>query len=60
MATEQQFKSFTTRRFRADLHYRLKLLAAMYSTTQEITFNKVVELGLDMLEREYNRKVGGE
>lgn len=54
MADKSQFKSFTTRRFRADLHYRLRLVAAMLNTTQEIVFNDVMELGLTT----YEKKIG--
>ena len=53
MATEQQFKSFTTRRFRADLHYRLRLLSAALGVTQEELFNRVVGEGLDVCEAKY-------
>ena len=51
MADKGQFKNFTTRKFRADLHYRLKLLAATRKVTMEEMFNEVVEKGLDELER---------
>ena len=53
MANEPQFKSFTTRRFRVDLHYRMRLLAAALGVTQEELFNRVVAEGLDVCEGKY-------
>ena len=51
MSDKDQYKSFTTRKFRANLHYRLKLLAAARGITQEEVFNEVVEKGLGELEK---------
>lgn len=54
MATRAgQFKSFTTRRFRADLHYRMRLLAAAMGVTQESLFNDIVAKGLADMEQEH-------
>jgi hypothetical protein len=50
MSDKLQYKSFTTRRFRADLHYRLKLLAAKLGITMDAAFPLVVEEGLNVLE----------
>ncbi len=47
-----QYKTYTTRRFRADLHERLKLFAAVMSVTMEEAFNTSVERGLNELEKE--------
>jgi len=56
MSDQNQFKNFTTRRFRADLHYRLRLLAAKLNKTQESIFNDVVEIGVGELERGVQRQ----
>ena len=47
-----QYKTYTTRRFRADLHERLKLFAAVMSITIEEAFNTAMERGLGELEKE--------
>lgn len=47
-----QYKSYTTRKFRADLHERLKLFAAVSGTTIEDAFNLIVERGLNEVEKE--------
>ena len=58
MAHTGQYKSFTTRRFRADLHYRMRLLAASTNRTQQDIFNDIVQLGLDQLEKQTGVTVG--
>jgi len=47
-----QYKNYMTRKFRADLHERMKLFAAVMAVTIEDAFNMIVERGLDELEKE--------
>jgi len=58
MSDKFQYKSFTSRRFRADLHYRLKLLAATQERTMEEILNEALELGLIQLEKAVYGAVG--
>lgn len=51
-ANRYQFKSYSTRRFRSDLHERMKLFAAIMGTSIEDAFNMIMERGLDSLEKE--------
>lgn len=50
MTDQYQYKNFSTRRFRADLHYRLRLVALQMNVTQEEAMNIVVENGLGVVE----------
>jgi len=52
MSDRMQYKNFSTRRFRADLHYRLRLLAAVKNCSQEEALNYVVEAGLRECEKQ--------
>lgn len=47
-----QYKTYTTRRFRVDLHERMKLFAAIHNISIEEAFNAIMERGLDSLEKE--------
>lgn len=47
-----QYKTYSTRRFRRDLHERMKLFAAIMGITVEEAFNMIMERGLDSLEKE--------
>ena len=51
-ANRYQFKAYSTRRFRSDLHERMKLFAAIMNTSIEEAFNMIVERGLSELEKE--------
>lgn len=44
--------AFSSRRFRADLRDRLRLVAAMQLRTNEDVLNDAVEIGLTAIERE--------
>ncbi len=63
MSDKMQYKNFSTRRFRADLHYRLRIAAATLHITMEEVFNLVVAEGLDVVEVKaragMKRKEGG-
>lgn len=56
MSDELQYKSFTTRKMRADVHYRLRLLALRVGKTQEYIFNEAVSEGLDIIEARAKEK----
>lgn len=45
------YKSYSTRKFRSDHHYRLRLLAAKFNCTIEDILNDVIEAGLGVVER---------
>ena len=60
MSDPKQYKSFTTRRFRADLHYRLRLLAARLNVSQEEVFTDVVTEGLAVCEQKASAAMGVE
>jgi len=49
---DRQFKTYSTRRFRMDLHERMKLFAAIMGVSIEEAFNTIMERGLDNLEKE--------
>lgn len=46
-----QYKTYSTRRFRADLHERMRLFAAIMNITIEEAFNTIMECGLNNLEK---------
>lgn len=47
----EQFKSFTTKKMKVNLHHRLKLMAAMKNCTMEEAFNDALEIGLGEMEK---------
>jgi len=51
MSDPGQFKNFTTRKFRADLHYRLRIFAATKEISVEIALNEVIEKGLNEIDK---------
>jgi len=57
MSTKEEFKSFTTRKMKADLHYRLKLNSAQRGITMEQAMNEALEIGLGQLEQ-YVKQMG--
>lgn len=57
MSEQNQYKNFTTRRFRADLHHKLRMLAAAANVTNEEMFNIVVQLGEEEVEKRLSVRV---
>ncbi len=51
MPVKFQYKTYSTRRFRADLHERMRLFAAIMNITIEEAFNTIMERGLNNLEK---------
>jgi len=58
MSDGRQFKSFTTRKMRADLHYRLKLNSAQRGITMEQALNEALEAGLIQMEKRVKQASG--
>ncbi len=48
----QDLIHYSNRRFRRDLHYRLKLLAAQLNWSLQKTHNYVVEYGLNAIDKQ--------
>lgn len=57
-----KYRAYTTRKFKEELHARMKVLAATRRVTIEEIFNELVEQGLNVLEAklvaEQSGKVG--
>jgi len=49
-SADRQYKHFSTRRLRADLHQRLRMLAASQGTSMEGVINWVLQAGLEVCE----------
>lgn len=47
---DRQYKHFSTRRLKADLHQRLRMLAASQGTSMEGVINWVIQAGLEVCE----------
>lgn len=51
MSESGQYKTFSTRHFPAELHYKLKLVAATLGVSQEEAFSQAMAIGLSHLEK---------
>ena len=51
MSEKLKYKSYSTRKFRVDLHGRLRVIAAIYGKTIEDMLNLVIERGLRTFEK---------